>query len=577
MNQPYTHEKSDNSLSRISYLMIVVFLISGALLFRMFQKTVIEHGQYVAMAKNQYYISEENPSKRGVIYAEDITSEDKVSPIATNIERFSIGAVPKNIKDKKEVAKELADILGMDKQEIFDKINNDKPYIPPIKKGVEKDISDKVINLKLAGIYIQSESDRYYPDDNLASQVLGFVDAQGKGEYGIESYYNDQLRGRGGMMVGEKDTLGRVISVTEQEEVKNGTNLVLTIERNVQYTAQQILKSAIDKYQADDGSITIIEPSTGKIIAMAGYPDFNPNKYNEVPTDQQSLFLNPVISDVYEPGSIFKPIVMSAAVNEGKIEPDTTGDFSNMTVVQGYEIHTAQDKAFGHETMTQVMENSDNVAMVWVADQLGNETMFKYLDQFGFGHKTGIDLSGETTGSMLQLKNWRDINRATISFGQGISVTPLQVLLAISTIANNGVMMKPYVVDKLARPEGDVETKPQEIARIISEDSAHKTTGMMISVVINGHGKKAAVSGYSVAGKTGTAQVPRPASEGGGYYDDKHVGSFAGFFPADNPRFAMLVRLSNPKNTDWAEASAAPTFGEMAKWMLDYYQIPPNQ
>src|SRR3990167_8485459 len=185
--------------------------------------------------------------------------------------------------------------------------------------------------------------------------------------------------------------------------------------------------------------------------------------------------------------------------------------------------------------MTQVLENSDNVAMIWVGNQLGNETMYKYLDDFGFGHKTGIDLSSETTGSIMELKKWRDINRATISFGQGVSVTPLQIVMAISTIANNGVMMKPYVLDKMSRSEqGDVITNPEEIRRIFSEDAAQKLTGMMVSVVVRGHGKKAGVSGYKVAGKTGTAQIPKPSSEGGGYWEDRHIGSFAGFFPADN-------------------------------------------
>jgi cell division protein FtsI/penicillin-binding protein 2 len=216
--------------------------------------------------------------------------------------------------------------------------------------------------------------------------------------------------------------------------------------------------------------------------------------------------------------------------------------------------------------------------MVWISDQLGNDTMYKYFVDFGFGKKTGIDLSGETSGSILDITKWRDITRATTSFGQGISVTPLQVLMATSVIANNGKLMKPYVVDKMIRSEeGEVKTKPEEINQVISEETAQKLTGMMISVVVNGHGKKAAVQGYKVAGKTGTAQVPKPPSEGGGYYEDRHIGSFAGFFPADNPKFVMIVRLDNPKNTEWAESSAAPTFGEIAKWLLDYYQIPPSE
>jgi cell division protein FtsI/penicillin-binding protein 2 len=558
--------------------MLGIFLFGLIIGYRLFTKSVIDHSRYTALAKNQYYIEKVNPSSRGTIYAHDQTANDGVVPLAVNLEKYSISLVPSNIKDKNEVAKKLAPLVGLEANAIFDLINNNKKYLPPVKKGLDKETTDKIAALNLIGVYIAPEDYRYYPENNLASHLLGFVNAEDKGNYGVEGYYDDQLKGRGGTIEGEKDTLGRMFSITKEDDVMNGTDLVLTLDRNVQYIAETKLKQAIDAYQADDGSITIVEPQTGKILAMAGYPDFDPNKYNEVPSDKADLFLNPVISKIYEPGSIFKPIVMSMAVNEGKVEPDTEGVFSNYTVVNGYEIHTAQDKAFGKETMTQVLENSDNVAMVWVSDQLGNDTMSKYIDTFGFGHKYGIDLTGETTGYVPPVKSWKDINRATISFGQGISVTPLQILMGVSAIANNGVLMKPYVVDKMIRPEkGEVVTEPTEIGRVITEDTAKKVNGMMIAVVQLGHGKKAAVPGYLVAGKTGTAQIPKPGSEGGGYYDDKHIGSFAGFFPADNPRFAMLVRLTNPKNTEWAESSAAPTFGEVAKWLLDYYQIPPNQ
>ena len=578
MIRPYSDGKSDNYSKRVNFLILAIFVLGALLSYKMFKISIIDHGHYTALAKNQYYIQEKNPSKRGVIYATDITAPEKVYPIATNIEDYSVSVVPKNIKDKRATAEKLAGILDMKEDEVFEKINNDKPYIPPIKKSLEKDKADKIVELKLAGVFIEPESSRFYPENSLASHVLGFVNAEDKGNYGIEGFYDDQLRGRGGTIEGEKDTLGRLISVQKEEAVKDGTDLVLTIERNVQYIAQEKLKQAIEKYQADDGSITIIESSTGKILAMAAYPDYDPNKFNEVPVDNQKVFLNPVISNVYEPGSIFKPVVMSFAVNEGKVEPDTEGVFSNMTVVGGYEIRTATNKAFGKETMTQVLENSDNVAMVWIAGELGNETMYKYLIDYGFGQKYNIDLTGETSGSVTDVSKWRDITRSTISFGQGISVTPLQILMATAAIANNGKLMKPYVMEKMVRSEkGEVETAPTEIRQVISEDTAQKLAGMMVSVVEKGHGKLAGVAGYKVAGKTGTAQIPKPDSEGGGYYEDRHIGSFAGFFPADNPRFAMLVRLTNPKNTEWAESSAAPTFGEMAKWLLDYYQIPPSQ
>src|SRR3990167_2217076 len=383
MSHPYRETNGDHSGKRISTLTLIVFFVSAILLFKMFQKSVLEHSQYAALAKNQYYIKEENPSKRGKIYAQDITAIDGKYPLAINVEKFGVNVIPKNIKDKNETAKQLAIILQMAERDIFDKINNNKPYIPPLARKIEKDVADKIINLDLAGVYMQSENYRYYPEDNLASQLLGFVNSEGAGNYGVEAYYNDLLRGRGGEVEGEKDTLGRIISIVKQEEVRDGTDLVLTIERNVQYMAQEKLKAAIEKYQADDGVVIIVEPQTGKIIAMVTLPDFNPNKYNELKQEDQKLFLNPAIANVFEPGSIIKPLIMGIALNEGKIQPDTEEIFSNFTVVQGYEIHTAQDKAFGKETMTQVLENSDNVAMIWVADKLGNDEMYKYLQRFG--------------------------------------------------------------------------------------------------------------------------------------------------------------------------------------------------
>ena len=553
---------------RIQILVVVTAIVTLALGYRLFQKQILQHASYLAMAENQYIVKQDVPANRGKIYFSDMF------PAATNTRLYQVVAVPKQLGDKNDIAKKLSTVLGVSEDEIFASINNDK-YYALIKHRLTEEEGQKVADLKIKGITVLPESIRYYPEGQLASQVLGFVNASGDGKYGLEGYYNDELKGIGGEIYGEKDTKGRLFDVSSNLTPRNGSDFVLTINHDIQYKTEAVLADAVKRYQADSGSIVISDPKTGKILAMANSPTFDPNNYNKIPQDQQQVFNNDSVSDAWEPGSVFKPLIMAAAINEGKVEPDTQGVFSNMVTVNSYEIHTSTDKAYGRETMTQVLENSDNVAMVWVSEQLGKDLMYKYIKDLGFGRKTSIELDNENAGDVKDVKTWSEALRATTAFGQGLTVTPLQLVNAVGAIANKGILTQPYVVDKTIDYAGKEEPRQQKaISQVIKEDTAKKVTDMMVSVVENGHGKKAAVAGYKIAGKTGTAQVAKP---GGGYYDDRHVGSFVGFAPADDPKFVMLVRLNNPKNVDWAESSAAPTFGEMADWLLKYFGIPSQQ
>jgi len=553
---------------RLSLAFGLIVVVAAILTFRLFQKQVIEHEAYAASAENQYILKKELPAGRGKIYASDMF------PLATNTQYYQVLAVPQNIKNPDQAAEELAPIIDIPKNEIFASINNDKQY-KLLKHGLTEEEGDKIAAMKIQGIMVLPEASRVYPEKTLAAQALGFVNKDGDGQYGIEGYFNDELKGSGGEIFAEKDIRGRLFNIGERIDPKNGADYILTIDHNIQYQAEAVLKKAVEKYQADSGLIVIMDPKTGGIYAIAGDPTYDPNKFNEVPQEEQSRFSIPAIASAWEPGSVFKPLIMAAAINEGKVTPETEGVFSNSVIVDSYEIHTATDQAFGKETMTQVLENSDNVAMVWVSEELGKEKEFQYLKDYGFGRKTGIELDTETEGKVLALKEWSNTQRATIAFGQGISVTPVQLVSAMASIANGGKIMKPYIVAETIDANGHKDIRgPQEIKKVLSEETAKKVADMMVSVVVNGHGKKAAVSGYRVAGKTGTAQVPKP---GGGYYTDRHIGSFAGFAPADDPKFVMLVRLDQPKNVKWAEESAAPTFGEMAAWLLDYFRVPPQQ
>ena len=286
-----------------------------------------------------------------------------------------------------------------------------------------------------------------------------------------------------------------------------------------------------------------------------------------------SIFLNGAAQKLFEPGSVLKPITMAAGLEMGVITPETTYTDPGSIKVGSYVIYNYHQQKYGEKTMTEVLENSDNVAMVWLSQQIGEESFYEYLKNFGFGAKTGIDLETESEGKLLELKQWRPIHLATISFGQGIAVTPIQIISSYIAIANKGEFLQPYIVDKIVEPSGKViQREPKKIRRIIKEETAKTITEMMVSVVKKGHGKKAGVEGYQIAGKTGTAQIPDP--EKAGYLEGINIGSFAGFAPANDPKFVMLVKIDKPKNMEWAEASAAPVFGEIAEWLLNYFEIP---
>lgn len=559
---------------RISFVIAGILLLAIIYTCQFFSKSVLDHSSCMAQAEKQYIVEEELPSTRGIIYASDKYSAGSYYPIALNEDTYQISVVPKNIENKEAVASTLADILKIDKKEIFDQINNDKPYIPPIAKKQSKEVANAVLNADLIGVIVKAEQSRIYPEDNLLSKISGFVDAGMTGRYGIEGYYNKELTGIGGEITAEKDILGRFISVGNKTDAQDGADLYLTVDRNVQYSAVEYLKKAVDEMQADRGSVTIVEPKTGKIVAMASIPDYDPNTYSKTAQEHDDYFTNTVISNVWEPGSIMKPIVMSMAIDQGKVEPDTTDDFAGSVTIQGYTIKNAKDRTFGHETMTKVLENSDNIAMTWVADKMSDEEMYNYFTDYGFGDIDNIDLEGEASGYLLPLEDWSKISHATMSFGQGISATPLQMAMAYAALANNGKLMKPYIVDKIIKADGEeLVNDPEEIKQVIKPETAKKVTDMLVSVVDNGYDLQGKVKGYKVAGKTGTAQI---ADDKGGYDENSYIHSFAGFFPAEDPKYAMLIILEKPKKYNFASSTCAPYFSALAQWLLNYSETKPT-
>lgn len=560
-----------DQLFRISVVMVVTVGFFVAVGVRSFTKQVLEHDYYTALADNQQVWQSEQQARRGQIY------DRNGYPLAVNLSLPALEVIPNQVDDAEYTARKLSLVIHLSREEelnLREDLDGDLMYIPPLKHKLTTEEVEKVRELDLPGVILVPEDWRYYPEGQLASQIMGYLDTEGMGQYGIEGYFNDELMGSSGFVENYKDRTGRVIVDSEKvlNQVQQGVNLYLTIDRAVQYFVEEKLKNAVDAFQADGGSVVIMDPKTGQIVAMANYPTFDPNEYYNI--NDYQYFNNAVVSNAWEPGSVFKPLTMAMAMDMGKITPETAEVFGASIKVLDREIWNSEKRPYGLETMTQVLENSDNVGMVWVGQQIGVDNFYDYLYKFGFGDPTNIDIANEGVGLVVDKSLVSEVDMATMTFGQGIAVTPIQLVSAMGAIANGGHLMKPYVVDKIETVDGkEVYIEPEKVRSVINPATSSSVAAMMVSVVENGHGKQAGVEGYYVAGKTGTAQVP----VNGVYDPNKTIGSFVGFAPAFDPVFVMLVKVDIPKTTEWAESSAAPLFGEIAEFLLNYYMVPPER
>lgn len=569
--------------ARLKSLGFGVVALTILLLYKLVIIGFVNHDHYLALAQSQQRYVETETATRGEILVHDSSIDsDLYYPLAFDVKKFQVLVIPNQISDKTGTAAKLSQSLGLNQTEIYDKINNDKLYVPPLKKGLSLDEANSIIDQNISGVYVTEMYNRYYPEGTLASQLLGFVNSDGAGNYGVEGHYNDELKGKNGSVTGEQDTYGRMISLINQTDPEDGTSYVLTIDRSVQYYVEKKLAEGVAQTQADSGSVVIMDVKTGGIVAMASSPTYDPNNYSEQANTDSSVFINPVVAGLYEPGSIFKPLIVSAALDSGVLTTDMSENFGATVDVDGYTIHTAQDKAYGQENAEQILQHSDNVGMVWVGNLLGNEKMRDFIIKYGFSDKTGIDLDTEVAGNVPLLKNWRNINRATISFGQGVSVTPIELVAAYAAIANNGKYIYPRVVDKILYSDGtSKKIDKQEGAQIISASTATTMRDMLYSVVQSGKTIKSKTTGFKVGAKTGTAQIAD--SVNGGYLkSDNNLGiyvhSVMGMAPTDDPRFVMLVKLDKPKTAEFAESTAGPIFGDIASFLLNYYyRISPTE
>jgi len=517
-------------------------------------------------AADQYERSFELAGNRGTIYDTNF-AKMAVSNLAT-----SIAAYPKEIKNARKSAKVLSRILKINRKVLQDKLICKKSFVW-IKRQSSPNETKAVKDLKLEGIGFISEYNRFYPNKTLAAQILGFTGTDGNGLEGIEFYYDTYLRGARGDFTILKDAFGnRFVSGKGNIPDYSGKNIILTIDKTIQYITEKALEETVTSFSARSGMAVVIAPGTGAILAIAHYPFFNPNSFKYF---RRELWRNRAITDPFEPGSTIKIFTASAAIESGGSSPNTIYSCENGAYRIGRKI-IHDNHPHGWLSLQQIVKYSSNIGAVKISEKTGPEHLYNTLNNFGFGTKTGIDCPGETAGSLALYKQWTKLDTSVISFGHGISVSAVQLIAAVSTIANDGILMKPHLVRAITDKNGQYvhRFKPRKIRRVISTNTAREVAKIMKTVIArNGTGTLAALEGYSVCGKTGTS---KKIGEDGTYSEDKYIASFVGFTPAENPEIAILVVIDEPKGKYYGGIVAAPAFKKIARETLNHMNISPT-
>lgn len=558
--------------TKIKLLLALFVLLFVGLLVRLFYWQIIEGSELSSQAKFQYNSSQVTKAPRGNIMA----SDGSFWALRENV--WKVIADPEKLKDAPyTIAKEISPLVeGSDVGELTNLLSKRGSYIP-LAQRINDSTKKSIEALSIPGISFEEQETRFYPEASAAAQLLGFVgkdeSGQDVGYFGLEGYYNLPLSGKPGFTGREQDVRGIPILIdgTKQVPAIGGVDLVTSIDKRVQLLAEEKLKEGLEKYGAPSGSVTIMNPKTGEILALAALPSFDPANYQEY---NNSLFKNPVVSNTFEPGSIFKVLVMASALDAGVVTPDTECDScSGPLQVDKYTIRTWDNKYHPDTTMTNVIVESDNVGMAFVGKKLGADALYDYLNKFGIGQKTGVDLQGEVAPQMRPKGTWNIVDLATTTFGQGIAVTGIEMVRATAVIANGGYLVTPHVVTSLKGDGWQENVKIPSPRRIIGEKAAGEMAQMMVAAANLGEAKWTKIPGYNIAGKTGTAQIPVA-----GHYDPTNTNhSFIGFAPAVNPKFIMLVNLQSPQSSPWAAETAAPLWYSIARDLFPYFGIQPEE
>ncbi len=556
--------------NKIKIRVIVVGIVFGICFSGIVARAVDLHlfkGPWLSQkADGQVKRSVKSLGERGIIF------DANMGKMALSIDVTSIGAHPNQIKDVAATSRDLAKALRLDRNDLVKKLSLNTPFV-----WIERHVTPKKVEmveaLNLDGIVFKSERSRFYPNKTMAAQIVGFSGVDGRGLEGVEFYYDRVLEGQQAQFRVIRDALGRGLGLEVDEKIDHsGKNLILTIDRRIQYIAETALAEAVTQNGAKNGIAVVMSPKTGAILAMAHYPFINPNSYNQFAKDK---WRNRAITDPYEPGSTLKIFSAAAALESGVSGPHSIYYCENGSYRIGRNV-VHDTRPYQYLSLEQIIQVSSNIGTVKLSENIGSKNLYDTLKNFGFGERTGIDCPGETPGMLSPYQRWTKIDNAAIAFGQGISVSAIQLITAVSAIANDGILMKPYVVQAITDKNGAMIEKfnPQPVRRAVSSETAEAIRKMMAMVTEQGGtGTKAAIEGYKVGGKTGTAQK---IDENGTYARGKYVSSFVGFVPVKNPEAAILVMIDEPQKAHYGGVVAAPVFKKIALHTLNFMNIPPD-
>lgn len=564
---------------RITILWIGILSFFGLLVLRLFYWQLIASDKLSSYAREQYQTETTIDAPRGEILARD------GSPLSVTVEAYKL-IVDKNLFDMNtyEFSAKIAPVLvstdsagiKLESDRITKSIDSTKSTWITIKQKINRDKKQEVEKLNIPGLVFESIQDRFYPEASSSAQVLGFVGKSDKGGnigyFGLEGYYNIELTGNSGIVARQSNALGAPLFSGTRKNVlaRPGVTLLTSIDKRFQQIIEKKLQEGISKYGAKSGTVIAMNPVTGEILAMASSPSYDPREYYKYSNEE---FKNPSISDSFEPGSIMKPLIMAAGIDTNVISPQTQCDIcSGSYKIDKYFIETWNKEYYPNSTMTDVLVHSDNVGMVFVGNKLGKDNLINYFEKYGFGSATEIDLQGEAVPPFRKPNEWNIVDLATATFGQGIAVTPIQMIRAVASIANGGYLVKPHVVTEIQTEEGKMDTQSVDKKQILSLSTTKKVTEMMMAAVKSGEAKWAVPKGFLIAGKTGTAQIPVA-----GHYDPtKTIASFVGFAPANDPKFVMLVILREPQTSQWGSETAAPLWFNISREVFPYMGIRPE-
>ena len=576
-------------MSRTRWLQLAVLVLMGIFVLRLFYIQVIRHDFYEKEAYNSQVTKFTIQPNRGKIYAMD---GKNVTPLVLNESVYTVFADPQEVKDPDKIAATIRRIAGGNAVDSFeDGLKSTHLRYVVLARQVTRTQAELIKKENLAGVGMQEGDRRVYPEGNLAAQLLGYVDTEGKGEYGLEGQLNDRLKGTPGLLQSVTDVRRIPLTIGKndvRELARDGDNLVLNIDRNIQAQAEQVLKSGLDKVHATTGSMLVMDPNTGAIMAMANFPTYDPSKYNEV--SDYSVFQNSVVSFPYEAGSVIKTLTMGAGLDSGAVKFDSTYNNTGKVQVDDTTIRNVEeDPIFPNTTMTDVLQYSLNTGVVYVLQQMGGgevnqkarETLYDYfVNHYRFNKKTGVDQAGEDAGTIIGPNEGygRNVRYANMTFGQGMDVTMMQVAGAFSAAINGGTYYQPKTVKGVMQPDGSVKADaPKVVAtNVLRPDISAQLQEMIYQGRHKGFFGKSDPAGYRVGGKTGTSQIIDPKT--GKYSDKNSVGSYLGFGGVDQPKYVIMVRVLDSKATGGYEGTTAagPIFNEMSNWMLNYLELRPK-